>query len=171
MKRMIVALGLGDFFEDGLEPFLEFAAVVGAGDQGAHVERDHAPVCSDSGTSLGDDALGEALDDRGLADAGLADQDGVVLGAPREHLDHAADLLVAADDRVELAKLCHLGEVAAEALQRALLLFPLPGLLGGRGAGSAVGGHGDESSVRGVRGGPNGKRASAARTRSVPLPR
>ena len=30
----------------------------------------------------GDDALGQALDDRGLADAGLADQHRVVLGAP-----------------------------------------------------------------------------------------
>jgi uncharacterized protein YjiS (DUF1127 family) len=46
---------------------------------------------------------GRALDDRGLADAGLADQHRVVLGAAREHLDDAADLLVAADDRIELA--------------------------------------------------------------------
>jgi hypothetical protein len=46
---------------------------------------------------------GEALDDGGLADAGLADQDGVVLRAAREDLHHAADLLVAADDGVELA--------------------------------------------------------------------
>ena len=50
-----------------------------------------------------DDAPGQALDDGGLADAGLADEHRVVLGAPRQHLDDAADLLVAADDRVELA--------------------------------------------------------------------
>ena len=50
-----------------------------------------------------DDALGQALDDGRLADARLADQHRVVLGAPRQHLDDAADLLVAADDRVELA--------------------------------------------------------------------
>ena len=62
-----------------------------------------AAVAQRLGHVAGDDALGEALDDRGLADAGLADQDRVVLGAAREHLDHAADLLVAADDRVELA--------------------------------------------------------------------
>ena len=55
------------------------------------------------GHVAGDDALGEALDDGGLADAGLADQDGVVLRAPREHLHDAADLGVAADHRVELA--------------------------------------------------------------------
>jgi hypothetical protein len=51
-----------------------------------------------SGHVAGDDALGEALGDRGLADAGLADQHGVVLGAAREDLDDAADLVVAADD-------------------------------------------------------------------------
>src|SRR5262249_11281935 len=66
-----------------------------------------------------------ALHDRRLADAGVADQDGVVLGASREHLDHAADLLVAPDHGVELALLGRLGEVAAEALERPLLLLLL----------------------------------------------
>ena len=37
-----------------------------------------------------DDPLGEALDDRGLADAGLADEHRVVLRAAGEHLDDAA---------------------------------------------------------------------------------
>ena len=56
-----------------------------------------------SGHVAADDPLGEALDDRGLADAGLADEDRVVLGPARQDLDDAADLVVAADDRVELA--------------------------------------------------------------------
>ena len=50
-----------------------------------------------------DDAQGQALGDRRLADAGLADQHRIVLGAARQHLDGAADLVVAADDRIELA--------------------------------------------------------------------
>ena len=50
-----------------------------------------------------DDPLGQAFDDGRLADTGLADQHGVVLGAARQHLDDAADLLVAADHRIELA--------------------------------------------------------------------
>ena len=50
-----------------------------------------------------DDALRQAFDDRRLADARLADQHRVVLGAPLQHLDGAADLVVAADHRVELA--------------------------------------------------------------------
>jgi hypothetical protein len=56
-----------------------------------------------SGTSPLDDVLGQALDDGGLADTGLADQDGVVLGAAREDLHDPLDLLLAPDDRVELA--------------------------------------------------------------------
>ena len=57
------------------------------------------------GHVAGDDALGEALDDGGLADAGVADQHGVVLRAAAEHLDDAADLVVAADHGVDLAGL------------------------------------------------------------------
>ena len=71
-----------------------------------------------SGTSAVDDPLRQPLDDRRLADAGVTDQNGVVLGAAREDLDHAADLLVASDHRVELAALGLGGQVAAEFLQR-----------------------------------------------------
>ena len=129
-----LALGVGDLLEHGLQPVLELAAVLGAGDQRADVQRDHAPVAQRLGHVARDDALGEALGDGGLADAGLADQHGVVLGAAREHLDHAPDLLVAPDHRVELAVLGGLGEVAAEALQRLVLVL---GVLVGHAVGAA----------------------------------
>ena len=70
-----------------------------------------------------DDAVGEALDDGRLADAGLADEHRVVLRAPRQDLDDAADLLVAPDDGVELAPAGRLGEVAPVALERLVLLL------------------------------------------------
>ena len=117
------ALAVGDLLEDGLEPVLELAAVLGAGDQRADVERDHAPVAQRVGDVARHDPLGEALDDGGLADAGLADQDRVVLGAPREDLDHAPDLVVAADHRVELALLGRGGEVAPVGLERLVLVL------------------------------------------------
>ena len=118
-----LALRLLHVLEHGLEPLLELAAVLGAGDQRAHVERDDALVLEPLGHVAAHDALGQPLDDRRLADAGLADQHRVVLGAAREDLDHAADLLVAADDRVELALLGERGEVAPVLLQR--LVGPL----------------------------------------------
>ena len=117
------AAGVGDLFQDALQPLLELASIGRSCDQGAHVQRDHAAVAQRLGDVAGDDPLGEALDDRGLAHAGLADQHGVVLRAPAEHLDHAADLVVAADHRIELALLGDLGQVASEALERALLLL------------------------------------------------
>ncbi len=72
-----------------------------------------------------DDAQREALDDRGLADAGFADQHRIVLGAARQHLHGAADFLVAADDRIEFALARGLGEIAGVFLQRVI------GVLGG----------------------------------------
>ena len=65
-----------------------------------------------------DDALREAFDDGGLADAGFADQHRVVLGAPLQHLDGAADLVVAADHRIELAARGALGEIDGVFRQR-----------------------------------------------------
>jgi hypothetical protein len=72
---------------------------------------EHALVLQRLGHFAVDDALREALDDRGLADAGLADQHRVVLRAPLQDLDHAPDLVVAADHRVELAVARALGQV------------------------------------------------------------
>src|SRR5207249_5144542 len=88
------------------------------GDERAEVERDDALVLEGLGHVAADDALGEPLDDGGLADSGLADQDRVVLGPSREDLHHPADLVVAADDRVEPAGARLGGEVAAVLLER-----------------------------------------------------
>ena len=83
----------------------------------ADVERPDALALQSLRHVACDDALGEALGDRRLADAGLADQHRVVLRAAREHLDRAPDLLVAADHRVELARLGGGRQVAAELRQ------------------------------------------------------
>ena len=64
-----LALGLLDLLQHRLEAVLELAAVLGARDQRADVERDHAAVAQRLGHVARHDALGQALDDRGLADA------------------------------------------------------------------------------------------------------
>ena len=98
-----VAAGGFDFAQHGLEPLFELAAEFGAGDQRAHVERDDALVLQTLRHVPLDNSQGQPLGDGGLADARLADQHGIVLRAAREDLDDAADFLVAADDRIELA--------------------------------------------------------------------
>ena len=103
MKSRIAPLALLDLVEHGLQALLELAAVLGAGEERAHVEREDDAVLEPLGHVAAHDALREALDDGGLADAGLADQHRVVLGLARQDADDAADLGVAADHRVELA--------------------------------------------------------------------
>ncbi|CAM5676624.1 hypothetical protein SGRIM119S_02326 [Streptomyces griseorubiginosus] len=111
------ALGGLHLGQHGLEAFLELAAVLGAGDQGAHVEGEHRPVAQSFGDVAADDALGQPLDDGGLADAGIADEDGVVLGLAAEDLGDAADLRVTADDRVQPSGPGLEDEIAAVLLQ------------------------------------------------------
>ena len=118
-----LAVGVVDLLEHGLQALLELAAVLGAGDEGGEVERDELLALQRVGDVARDDALGEALDHGGLADAGLADEHGVVLGAPGQHLADAADLGVSPDDRVELAARRDLGEVDAVLLEGALRVF------------------------------------------------
>ena len=108
-----LALGVGDLLEHGLEPFLELAAILRPGNERSHVEREDLLVLEPFRHVAADDPLRKAFDDGGLADAGLADEHRVVLGATREHLDDAANLLVAADHRVELAFAREIREVAA----------------------------------------------------------
>ncbi len=97
------ALGVGDLLQYGLEPLLELAADTWRRRPSPQVERDETTVLQALRNVAVDDSPGQTFDDRGLADAGFADQYRVVLGAPGENLDGATDLLVAADHRVELA--------------------------------------------------------------------
>ncbi len=117
-----LALRVVDLLEDGLQPLLELAAVH-RGDQGGQVERHELLALERVGDVAGDDPLSEPLHDSGLADAGLTDEHGVVLGAPGQHLTDTPDLGVTPDHRVELAALRDLGEVDAVLFEGALRLL------------------------------------------------
>ncbi len=113
-----VAFLLRQLVQHRLETLLELAAELRARDQRAHVERQDPLVLQSLGHLAVEDPLGQALDDGGLAHPGLADQHGVVLGAPLQHLNGPADLVVAADHRVELACLGPGGEIHRVLVQR-----------------------------------------------------
>ncbi len=106
-----------DLLQDRLEPVLELAPVLRARDQCPHVERQDRLVLQGLGHVAVGDAPREPLDDRRLADPGLADEDRVVLGAPRQDLDDPPDLVVAADHGVELPLARERGQVARELLE------------------------------------------------------
>ena len=118
-----LALGVGDLLEDRLQPLLELAPVLGPGHHRPQVEGDDPLALQALGDVALDDAVGQALDDGRLAHAGLADEHRVVLGPAGQHLDDPADLLVAADDRVELALAGRLGQVPAVLLEGLVLLL------------------------------------------------
>ena len=111
-----VAAGL-DLFQHLLEALLEIAAVTAACDEGAEIEGVQLLVAQRVGDVVADDLLSETFDDRGLADAGLADEHRIVLGAAAEDLHHALELAATADDRVELLLASELGEVATELVE------------------------------------------------------
>jgi hypothetical protein len=92
---------LGQLLHDRLEALFELAAILGAGDDQRDVEREDALVGEEVRHVAVDDLLRQPFDDGGLADAGLADEDGVVLRPAAEHLLDALDLDVRADQRVE----------------------------------------------------------------------
>ena len=113
----------GDFLQHGFQPLFKLAAVLRAGQQARHVEHQHALALQGLGHFLVDDALRQALDDRGLADAGLADQHRIVFRTPLQDLNRAADLVVAPDHRIELALLRALGQIDRVFVQRLALSF------------------------------------------------
>ena len=120
------------FGQDRLQAFLELAAIFRAGDQRAHVERHQLFVFERFRHVAVDDAQRQAFDDRRLADAGFADEHGVVLGAAREHLHGAADFFVAPDHGVEFSAARGFGQVAGVFFQRVIAL------LGGGAVGGAA---------------------------------
>ena len=118
-------VGAAKLLDDLLEALLELAAVLGAGHQRADVEGQDALVEQRLGHVVVDDPVGQALGDRRLADARLADEGRVVLRPPREDLDDPLDLLLAPDHGVELAGAGRLGEVDPQLVDRRRLAGPL----------------------------------------------
>ena len=131
-KEDYLALLLGEIVQYRLDAFLELSAKLGARYERSEVEGEEAPALEPLRHFSVDDALGEALDDGGLAHAGFSDEHRVVLGSALQHLDGAPDLIVAADDRIQPALLGALGQVDAELLQcltlflRVLAVYALP---------------------------------------------
>ena len=119
-----------ELLQDLLQPLLEIAAIAGAREQRAHVEREHGGRRQHFRHFAVDDALCEAFGDRGLADAGFADEQRIVLLPAAQHLDGAVDLGVASDHRIDLAVARLLVEVDAVSLERLALLLGILVALG-----------------------------------------
>ena len=89
--------------DDRLEALLEIAAEARAGEQRAGVEREDLSALQRLLDIVGQQPRGQPFGHRGLADAGLADEDRIVLAPPAEDFDGALQFLGAPDERIELA--------------------------------------------------------------------
>ena len=111
------ALRLLHLVEHGFQPLLKLAPVLGAGDQAAHIQGEDGLVLQTAGHVALHDPLCQALGDGRLAHAGLTDEHGVVLALPGQDADDVSDLVVTADDGVQLVLAGPLHQVGAIFLQ------------------------------------------------------
>ncbi len=119
----VLAFVLCQFLQHILQTLFKLAAIFRPRQQSRHVQREYALTFQRFRHFVVDDALRQALHNRGLAHAGFADQHRVVFGAALQHLNGAADFVVAAYHRVEFALAGALGQVEAVFFQRLALAF------------------------------------------------
>ena len=82
-------LVLHQLFHDGFQALFKLAAVLGAGDDQRKIQSQN-PFVGQEGRHIAiRNALRQAFDNRRFTDAGLADQNRIVLGAAAQNLDHA----------------------------------------------------------------------------------
>src|SRR6185312_1409280 len=111
------AVGALGGVDDRLHALLEHAAVLRARDDLVEVDLDDVLAGQLRDLAV-DDRLREAVDDRGLAHALLADDERIVLLDAQERLDHLAQLGLAADHGAQLAVGGLLRDVGAVLVQR-----------------------------------------------------
>ena len=111
-------LGAGLHLVDDLpQALLKLAFHARPGLQQTEIQSPQGHVSQGRRHLAGGDFLREAFDDGGLADAGLAGQDGVVLAAAHQDVDQLADFLVAPGDGVHLAASGLFGQIDGVAVQ------------------------------------------------------
>ena len=122
-EQQDLAVGILHVLQHGLQTFLELAAVFCTGDQRAHIQGKNLLILQTLRHVAAGDPLRQALDDRRLADAGLTDQHRVVLGLSGQNPDHVPDLLITADDRIQLLLLCFADQLLAVFFKRVVGRF------------------------------------------------
>jgi hypothetical protein len=115
-KQDDVATSL-DLFENLLEALLEITAVPGASHESTKIERVELLVFDRVRHVARNNALREAFNNGGLANAWFTNQHRVVLGAAGEDLHDPLDFFFTANDRIKLLLAGHGGEVAAKLIE------------------------------------------------------
>ena len=118
--------------EHVLQAFLEIAAVLGAGQQCAKVERIDGRVGDYFRHFAIDDHLGQAFSNGGLADAGFTDEQRIILASAAQDLNGALDFVLTTNQGIDLARCCLLVEVGGVGGQRIVRRLAVFGFFFGR---------------------------------------
>src|SRR5215475_3902209 len=92
-----------DLLDDLLQPFFKIAAIARARKQRTHIKREYRCAFQNVGDLALYDPAGQSFRDGGLADAGIAYEQRIVLLPPAKHLDGAIDLGIAPNQRINFA--------------------------------------------------------------------
>ena len=109
--------------QHAFQALFKFAAVFRTGNQCRQVQNQQAFVTQGFRHFSINDALRQAFDDGRFTHARFTDQHGVVFGAALQHLNRAADFVVAADNGVKFAVAGALGQVERVFFQSVALVF------------------------------------------------
>ena len=115
------------------QAIFELALHARAGLQQAEVERAQRDTFERRRHIAGRQPDGETFDDGGLADAGLAGHDRIVLPPPRQDIDDLTDFRIASQDRIDLAGFGLRGQIDGELFQRTAAAGPRHAAFGHRG--------------------------------------
>ena len=98
-----LTIQISHLFKKSFETILKLSPILGARDHPAQVERDKAFIFHRIGNIPADDASGQALNNSSLAYSGFPNENWIVLGPTRKHLEDTANFLVPANHRINLS--------------------------------------------------------------------
>ena len=115
---------LADLLDEALHAAFKLAPELGARHESGQVQQIDLLVLQLIGDAAHGDSLGQTLGNGGLANAGLADEAGIVLLAAVQDLDHTLQLLLPAHHGIQLPLGGPLGQVDAVIVQELVLEGP-----------------------------------------------
>ena len=139
-EKNYLAIGLYHFIDYGFESFLKLSLVFGAGNQRAHIERIDLLRLQIFGHVTAHNTVSQTFGNGRLTGTGFSYENRVVLGASAQNLQHAADFIITADDRIQFTRTGPLVEVNGIFAQRVVCILgrgifhflPLPQLVDGQ---------------------------------------
>ena len=102
-KQDNLAAGLTNLVHHRLQPLLKLTPKLAASNQRPHIQSNYPFVLKGIRHITSRHFLGQAFSNSRFADTGLADNYGVILGAPSQYLHHPFYLIITPNDRIEFS--------------------------------------------------------------------